>query len=999
MTLHPCLRISPVLAVLVTALGISIVVGATPALGEVTTVQFDRDIRPILTQKCLSCHGPDPSNRQADLRLDLERSAKAPRDDVPAIVPGKPQESGLYRRITTADDDDRMPPVDSGVELSREETELLRRWIFEGAEYQQHWGFEPVSRPSVPPVKQAAWPTNNIDRFVLARLEQNGMQPAPDADRRVLVRRLAFDLVGLPPTPAEVEAFVADESPDAYEKVVDRLLASPHFGERWARHWLDLVRYAETYGYEHDWPIPTAWRYRDYVIRMFNADVPFDQILREHVSGDLLKTPRRHPTEDFNESIIGTGFWFLHGQMSQPVDVTQHEADRFDNQIDVFSRAFVGLTIACARCHDHKFDPVSTEDYYGLLGFLRSSRRQEVCLDPQGQIASTVEQLSAIRQEADAALAKMPIETARPSDPTYDEAQDVSGTVLFEDFDAPTYGDWFVRGDAFGTAPTQPGQWDRTSAAAVPVRAGMAHSGMLAGKLRGTLQSREFKITHPRVWLRVAGKGKVRIIINGYMMQRYKDLLFEGTEIGFIVPPGEFKWIELDRELNLYLGHPAYLEIDDITDGHIVVDEIRFADRPLPKSKEAPKSKETKKSEGAKKSAKEVVKPKDEEAAPPSLVTDDDARFADWARRMEELNEGLPHPQHVLAICDGDPADVQVKIRGEVENLGVRVSRRLPLMFDLGETKPTESPEGSGRLAMAEQLLDRSNPLVARVRVNWVWHHLFGRGIVPTVDNLGTMGARPSHPKLLDYLADRFRNPKSGSSSGEMGHGWSMKTLIREMVLSRTYRMDSRPTDSEAERADPTNALLHRMQIRRLQGEAIRDAMLSVSGQLDTTQFGRSVPIHLTPFMQGLSRPEKSGPLDGNRRRSIYVEVRRNFLSPMFVTFDSPLPSTCVARRSTTNVPAQALILMNDPFVVQQANHWADRIMKQTANPRERIDRLYRDALSRPPRSEEVERAVRFLREQAVAYEIAPEAVAEHRPLWADLAHALFGVKEFIFVR
>jgi len=957
---------------LVVLLGIGCCLSAASTRGEEADVQYAKDIQPILTQKCLSCHGPDAASRQADLRLDLETSAKASRDEAPAIVAGKPLESGLMQRIVSDDEDLRMPPVDSGLRLSRAEIELFRRWIEAGAEFESHWAFEPVVRPTPPQVANASWPAGDIDRFVLARLEAHGLQPAQDADRATLIRRLTFDLTGMPPTIAEVDAFVSDRSDDAYEKVVDRLLASQHFGERWARHWLDLVRYAETYGYEHDWPIPLAWRYRDYAIRMFNADVPYDQIIREHLAGDLLDNPRRHPIENYNESIIGTGYWYLHGQMSQPVDVRQHEADRFDNQIDVFSRAFLGLTVACARCHDHKFDPVSTEDYYGLIGFLRSSRRQETYLDSHGEIAESIEELSAIRRQADAAIG----ESAAAA--VADEPAAAADTVMFENFSAPDYRDWSIHGEAFGIAPTQAGQWDRTSATAVAIRPGLAHSGMLAGRLQGTLQSPEFELTHPHIWLRVAGRGKVRLIINGYMMQRYKDQLFGGTEIQINVPAGEFRWVELAGELKLYRGHPAYLEIVDNSDDYLVIDEIRFADRPPP----AP-------------STQTPGTP----ATPIKTSQGDVARFADWAQQMKRIDEALPLPKRAMAICDGRAADVRVKIRGEIQNLGPQVPRRLPNVLQPQNSTAFRSSEGSGRLRIARQMLNDSNPLVARVRVNWIWHHLFGRGIVASVDNFGTAGERPSHPELLDYLADRFRTASSTVSEAAPGYGWSIKQLIREVVLSRTYRMSSRAVDKRAERVDPTNALLHRMRIRRLQGEAIRDAMLTVAGELDASQFGPAVPVHLTPFMQGLSRPEKSGPLDGNRRRSIYLEVRRNFLSPMFVTFDAPLPSTCVAKRNTTNVPAQALILMNDPFVAQQATAWAARIMQETFDPEERIDRFYRAAFSRPPKAEEIARAKRFLNDQAEAYQLTTEAVVDHRPLWADLAHALFGVKEFIFVR
>lgn len=964
-----------------TVLAICVAVHAgEPAAADEGIVHFNTDVRPILAERCFLCHGPDASHREADLRLDIEANAKDGRAHAAAIVPGKPERSELFRRISSHDPDERMPPAKGGKPLSRQDIEKLRRWIAQGAKYQKHWSFTPMTRPVAPRVKDEGWPARELDRFVLARLEEAKLRPAPEADRRQLLRRVYFDLTGLPPTPEQIVAFVKDADPNAYENVVDQLLASPHFGERWARHWLDLVRYAETYGYEHDWPIPLAWRYRDYVIRMFNEDVPYDQIVREHICGDLLPKPRQNPQEGFNESIIATGFWYLHGQMSQPVDVLQHESDRFDNQIDVYSRAFLGLTLACSRCHDHKFDPLSTQDYYGLLGFLRSSRRQEAQLDPGGKIAATVAELAKVRREADATLAALPRITESAGTAAA-KSVEMPGSVIFEDFNRGSYYGWLVQGHAFGDAPTQARQWDRAAGGPTPVLPGLAHSGMLSGKLQGTLQSPEFTISHARVWLKVSGQGTARIIINGYMMQRYKDQLFVGTQAKFKVPSGEFRWIALDRDLKLYLGHTAYLEIEDNSDSFLVVDEIRFADSAPPKESAPPKG--------------NVGKAR----LPGCADKDNNMAFTALSAKITKLEARLAEPMKVLAICDGTPCDVHVSVRGNVRSPGVRVARRMPLEI-FGEAASPRAPEDhSGRRQWAERMLDGSDPLLPRVRVNWVWHHLLGRGIVPTVDNFGALGEPPTHPQLLDYLADRFRSPVENSPPGGGGLGWSLKRLVREIVLSRTYRMSSRAADAEAERSDPENALLHRARVRRLEGEAIRDAMLTVSGRLDCKMYGPAVPVHLTDFMQGLGRPDKSGPLDGDGRRSIYQEIRRNFLPPMFTAFDAPIPATCVARRSVSNVPAQALMMMNDPFVAEQAGLWARRALKQEGDRAARVDRMYLAAFARPATPREQELAEQFFRDQGGAYGIAPEQAAKSERLWTDFAHALLGVKEFIFVR
>ena len=364
-------------------------------------VDFNTDIRPILARNCFLCHGPDSSTREAGLRLDIRPAALAPtrNDGVAAVVPGDSDASMLIRRITSGDEDFQMPPSDRP-RLTTGEVETLRRWIDQGAPYMKHWAWTPIQRTTPPTNDDLNWSEHPVDRFVYDKLATNRLSPAGQADRTTLIRRLTFDLIGLPPTPEEVETFLQDDSLDAWEKLVDRLLDSAKFGERWARHWLDLVRYAETHGHEFDYPIRYAWQYRDYVIRALNEDVPYDQFVTEHVAGDLLDSPRQHPQEQYNESIIGTGFWFLSQGTHAPVDVRADEAERIANQIDVLGKAFLGITVSCARCHDHKFDPISTDDFYALNGFLQSSRRQEAYLDPKGRIAMSAAELSELLESA-----------------------------------------------------------------------------------------------------------------------------------------------------------------------------------------------------------------------------------------------------------------------------------------------------------------------------------------------------------------------------------------------------------------------------------------------------------------------------------------------------------------------------------------------------------------------------------------------------------------------
>jgi cytochrome c553 len=945
----------------------TLLAAALPAAADDAPAQFfETKIRPVLAEQCYSCHSASAKKLKANLLLDTAAGLMKGGDSGAAIVPGDPGKSRLIDAVRYQNVDLQMPPKRK---LSDQQISDLTAWVKMGAPWPgtpapaaalartsfdlqrrkaTHWAWQPIRRVEPPTVARSAWPKSDIDRFILARLEQKGLAPAGPAGRRTLVRRLYFDLHGLPPTPEEVEQVVNDPSDGAVESLVDRLLASPHFGERWGRHWLDLVRFAETFGHEFDYPIPHAREYANYVIRAINADVPYDQFAREHVAGDLLPNPRLNPTEGFNESIIGTGFWFLGEQVHGPVDVRQHQADRTDNQIDVFGKTFQGLTIACARCHDHKFDAIATKDYYSLYGVLESTRMQQAYLDPHARISEVVARLKAIRSQANGLLAAGDPPVRTPS------------AGAFETFEGPDYRQWFASGWAFGDAPTKTGEWDSCSRAARLARPGVAHSGLLSPKLRGVLRSRSFIVPKDSIDYSLAGTGPgtmIRLIIDGYTMDTYNGVLFPG--ISFPVNTrGEFRWHRQD--VKMYAGHRAHIELIDDGEGWLAVDEIRFndADAPKPVTTEADLLLSNELAEG----------------------------LAAYAKRLDEEASGLPEPRRVLAAADGEGVDEHVFLRGSHKNLGDVVPRGF-LQAIAGPSVPSDAP-GSRRLEIARLVTDPSNPLTARVFVNRVWHHLFGRGIVPTVDDFGVMGQPPTHPELLDYLADRF-----------VKEGWSLKRLVRAIVLSSTYQMSSLSSDPRATEVDPQNTLLHHLPVRRLEAEAIRDAILAVSGRLDRTAYAPPVEVYLTPFMEGRGKPQASGPLDGDGKRSVYVSVRRNFLPPTMLAFDFPVPFNTIGRRSVSNVPAQALILLNDPFVVGQAKVWAANVLAEPGrSPRQRVERMYERAFARPPTDQEADEAIAFIHAQGEAMGLSEnERVNDVRP-WADLAHVLFNVKEFIFL-
>jgi ribosomal protein L37E len=878
---------------------------------------------------------------------------------------------------------------------------------FDLKERMKHWAWQPVKALPPPAVRSQEWVRTPVDVFLLAKLEEAGLTPAAAADKRTLLRRVTSDLTGLPPTPQEIDAFLADDAADAYEKVVDRLLASPAYGERWGRHWLDLVRFAETYGHEFDFDIADAYQYRDYVTRAFNDDVPYDQFVREHVAGDLLPRPRRHSTEGFNESVIATGFWWFGEAKHSPVDSRGDQADRIDNQIDVFGKTFLGLTLACARCHDHKFDAITQKDYYALCGYLQSSRLQRAAIDPSEKARAALVRLNELNDQARtlavAESAKVLTDNAerlaqrllngRLKRAEWLEFVRTQATVpgrdpkatVFEDFGGETFRGWYVSGEAFGTGPTRGTevvlQADQRSPVRQLVGAGLAHGGLMADRLTWTLRS------------------------------KIRDPIYGG--LTFSVNSGDrMEWRVQD--VSAWIGHRAYVEVLDDGPGHAILDQVLFSDGGPPA--DVPNSVLTRVLDDEtltdpeavagqyKRLLLEVVEqwrrgtlPAAVDAVertallnwmlhsdavggaadPKSEVT---AKLAEFARQRRQVEGSIPAPRWAQATEDGSAVNERLHVRGNHKNLGDEVPRRL--LEALGGTEHPAPAEGSGRLGLADQLTDPANPLVARVMVNRLWQHHFGEGIVRSVDNFGVLGQPPTHPELLDWLANEF-----------VRQGWSVKKMHRLMVLSSAYRMASKG-DAKAEEVDAQNKLLHRMPVRRLEAEAIRDAMLAVSGRLDRKMYGPGVMPHLTPFMLGRGRPGASGPLDGDGRRSGYVQVRRNFLTPLFLAFDYPVPFSTMGKRTVSNVPAQALTLMNNPFVVQQAEGWAKRTLAEPGRtPKERASGMYVAAFGRPPTEQELGEALEFLEAQAKEYGRADDPRA-----WADLAHVLLNVKEFLFV-
>lgn len=1118
-----------------------------PLAAEDAAEFFEKRIRPVLAEHCYECHSGASKKLKGGLRVDSRAALLQGGDTGPAIVPGRPESSLLLTAIAHRDENLVMPPRKP--KLPDAVIADLERWIREDAAWpagdaasppidaerfniperkaRWPWIWEMPRRHAVPPVEDRTWPAGPVDQFILARLEREGLKPAPPAEPGIWLRRVHFALIGLPPSPEEIAAFLNDRSLDARARVVDRLLASPHFGERWARHWLDLVRYAESRGHESDYIIPNAYEYRDYVIRAFNADVPYDEFVREHIAGDLLPRPRRHREAGYNESILGTGWAFLGEEIHAPVDTRQDENERVDNRLDVLTKTFLGLTVSCARCHDHKFDAITQRDYYALAGFFvssgqrlarfetiefeREAAKQLAALDELkgGSILARVteaqeslwsklpEYLNAVAAAARAVTnavpeSREPIRPEKfspalvgalhelateqtldtnvlsewtaavlnalkaPSDPLHPlarialrgegnaptnamAADDVSfpkGARVVVDYGKLLATEWFADGFAFGLRPVQLGELQLTAAPGtngsmlriatraaaqsspdwrrLELRPGVEQEPTLFGKWKregATLRSPKFELTHGKLHYLVRGSGRILATVDS---QR----LVTGPLHTVLIREWPFKdeWHWVSQDLSEYAGHRVAIEFSpgdefDTAVAVVIESESKPVDPPtlgvLLAGKLAEQNAKTlpeaaavycdifaKVDSASERGLALSVALQDWLLQRPELFS---GRAGEWPEAAgRALREWREEAQAVLArvpwksrtapaMFEGNAVDEYFLVRGKHQTPKGTVPRRF--LEAVNGTTPFPAHVGSGRLALAETITATNNPLLARVFVNRVWHHLFGRGLVATVDNFGWLGQRPTHPELLDELAVTFMQEDR----------WSIKRLIRRLALSQTFAMSSKPTDAVVQERDPENLLLHRMNLKRLEGEAIRDAMLAVSGRLDRRTYGPSVPLHPSQFVEARGLRSERGPLDGEGRRSIYISARRNFLPMMMTAFDTPTPFTTVGRRNVSNVPGQMLFLMNDPFVHQQAQVWAERLLAEMPQgiPEARLQRLYLAAFGREPNATETGRCLELL--QDVSGNSATESPA--RDPWVELCHALFAVKEFMYVR
>lgn len=868
-----------------------LVLAASLAHAAATDEFFETRVRPVFAKNCYACH---TDSQMGGLRLDSGEAVKKGGKSGPPIVPGKPDDSLLIQAIRQTHDRLKMPP---GGKLKDEEIAAITEWVKSGAvwpagaasepktsspayvitpEQRAFWSFQRVRKPAIPPVKDASAVLTNLDHFVEANLEAQGLKPARLADKRVLIRRATLDLTGLPPTPEEVDAFLADQSAGAFAKVVDRLLASPRYGERWGRYWLDVARYSDDkLNSTQDDPYPNAFRYRDWVIQAFNRDMPYNLFVKAQIAGDLLQSSDPLQWEP------GLGFYALSPEMQ-------------DERVDATTRGFLGLTVACAQCHNHKFDPIPQTDYYAIQGIFTSSELHQVPLAPKEE----VDAWDGRKKALDKAEAKLKDFVAAQTDQL--------GGILA-------------------------GQTARFLLAS----RNLAPAGDLDHE---TLERWTQFLSTPKKDYHYLDHWFDLVAKNGSQ----KEFEAAARQIQTAVEDANEEKHTVDEKNKIKLGlNPSRNAMSQADLFSLAIEQYDFWRDLFSESR--------KDAGGAVKSHEGIFYY--------SGKNIDRFLSGEWKRRLDslrqeadELKKTLP-PQYPFLQTIQDikaPHDIRLAIRGDANNRGDVVPRQLPSILEDGT--PNHFTKGSGRLELAEGIADPANPLTARVMVNRIWLHHFGRGIVETPSNLGNNGARPSNQELLDYLAARF-----------VENGWSVKAIHREIMLSATYQRSSENIAAN-QAVDPDNRLLWRANWQRMDAETLRDSLLYVAGDLDLQAGGPPAPLN-----------------DKFRRRTVYGAVSRRKLDSMLALFDFPNPNNTSEQRVVTNVPLQRLFMMNSVFVEQQAAGLTKRL---TGDDNERMRQAYRILYGRPPSPEEARLGLAFVRKSN----------------WNEYARVLLNSNEFEWV-
>jgi mono/diheme cytochrome c family protein len=950
---------------------LGLLVGSWPALAD-DAIQYNRDIRPILAENCFACHGPDNNARKADLRLDRREDAV----EAGAIVPGDADNSELIFRISAEDVELRMPPAKSNKTLTAEQKDLLKRWVASGAEYQPHWSFIAPQRPAPPPVRDEAWVRNPIDRFILAKLEGKGLSPAPEADRRTLARRVSLDLTGLPPDPAAVEAFVNDQGPEAYERYVDTLLTSPHWGEHRARYWLDAARYADTHGYHFD-NYREMWSYRDWVIRAFNDNMPFDRFTTEQLAGDLLpnRTLEQQIASGFNRCNMTTN----EGGTIPEENLVLYTRDR----TETVGQVFLGLTVGCAVCHDHKFDPLTQREFYEMAAFFNNSTHGAL----DGNVKDTPPIVFVPQPEDrprwDALEGEIAaLKTAR------DERKQAA---------RPEFDSWLDAATPESIAPMMAADGLKLAAPlggrAAPFPASRAGAPLELADVGDFEKDQPFTVS---AWVRLDRPGLTGAIVARMDDQhdfRGWDLWVEQGRVGtHLVSKWSEDAIKVVSKSQLTVGFWTHVSVSYDGSGKAAGVRIAFDGKPQEVKVDADTLQSTIRTavplkvgqrhatsrlegsafygirlygrvlnEGeirdlvaAGRTLELLSQPKDKraEAEVNGLfewwLTSQDGPYRELHAKLaaaEQEQAALKARGTIAHVMQEkpDPAMAYVLFRGEYDK------RRDPVQADTPDVLPAMPPDlPRNRLGFAEWLLRPEHPLMARVTVNRFWQEVFGTGIVRTAGDFGATGELPSHPELLDWLAVEFRES-----------GWDVKRFFKLLVTSATYRQSVESTPEKREK-DPQNTLLSRGPRFRMDAEMVRDYALAASGLLVEKVGGPSVkPYQPEGVWEAVAMPEsntriyKADTGDKLYRRSVYTFWKRAAPPASMDIFNAPSREYCTVRRERTNTPLQALVTLNDPQFVEAARHLAEITLRSAGSRDERIDHMARRVLARPLREEE----------------------------------------------
>jgi len=972
-------------------------------------VDFNREVRPILSDNCFACHGPDEKQRMADLRLDTREGLFATRQGVAVVTPGSASQSRLYQRITHEKKPMLMPPAATGRTLNARQIAVVRQWIDEGAKWDMHWSYAPPRRPEPPVAKSPVWARNAIDQFVLARLEKEGLRPAAEASRETLIRRLSLDLTGLPPTPAEVDAFAADKTPQAYEKVVDRLLASRHYGERMAMQWLDLARYADTHGYHID-SHRDMWPWRDWVIGAFNNNLPFDKFTLWQIAGDLLPGATR-------EQKLATGFNRNHminyeGGAIPEEYLVEYVVDR----VETTSMVWLGMTMGCARCHDHKYDPISQRDFYRFFAFFNTVN--EKGLDGQFGNAAPMLPLPSVQQETELAEVKAALASREERMKKFDlkalvadwERDHVSrlqparrdGLTAHYEFDGnladssgryahgkaskgePSYGlgasgrALDLDGDTQLSLPGA-GAFERGKpfSLALWVRSGNGKDGAILERTESAATRRGWELWYDDLEVLLGRKRESNLHFRISHDLASGDTLHIRTRRR--MDYGRLNHIAIASDgsgqasgLNLYVdGKPVAFEVladnwrgTGAAEAPVAIgskalrrpfkgrlDDVRFYSRALDATDAAALAggeaiRAIADTPAAKRNREQTDRLRDAYIA---QAAPEELRTLDREITQLKARQAELDKQILNAMVMGEmeskPRDTFMLARGDYRNKGDKVTAETPSALP---PLPKDAPRN--RLGLAQWLLDPNHPLTSRVTVNRFWQHYFGAGLARTSENLGSQGEPPTHPELLDWLASEF-----------VRTGWDVRAMQKLIVMSATYRQSSAAPASLAER-DPENRLLARGPRFRLPAELVRDNALASSGLLNAHVGGPSVYPYQPPglweelaYGDGFTAQNYVESKGADLyRRSLYTFWKRTSPPAQMAAFDAPDREKCISRRQTTNTPLQALILMNDPTYVESARKLAERTLTEAGkDPAMRLRHAFRLATARRPDARE----------------------------------------------